>query len=143
MEYIFSRLESDKDKGIKGNNRNSELTDFYFEKMCEDGSILWGLGQEQIQKINGGGANDGDFTNQIRGAGYKIYCVNNGCLAAVLFILFYFLVADVGSVYQRRYNKMFALLIFIIFMQASYPTSFSWIIPFILGINNSKEIRHI
>lgn len=143
MEYIFSRLESDKDKGIKGNNRNSELTDFYFEKMCEDGSILWGLGQDQIQKINGGGANDGDFTNQIRGAGYKIYCVNNGCLAAVLFILFYFLVADVGSVCQRRYNKMFALLILIIFMQASYPTSFSWIIPFILGINTSKEIKHI
>lgn len=140
--YIFSRLESDKDKGIKGNNRNSELTDFYFNKMCDDGSILLGVGPEYIRKINGGGANDGDYTNQIRGAGYKLYCITNGCLAAVFYLFFYFFLSLKRNKQQSRYCKLFFLLILLTFIQASYPSSFSWLIPYILGIDTSNNLNY-
>lgn len=140
--YIFSRLERDQDKGIKGNNRNSELTDFYFDKMCDDGSILLGIGTENVKKINGGGSNDGDYTNQIRGAGYKLYCINNGCLAALFYLLFYYLISLKRKKLQSRYCKLFFLLIFLTFIQASYPNSFSWLIPYILGIDTSNNLNY-
>ena len=141
-KYIYSRLEYDKDKGIKGNNRNSELADFYFYKMCEDGSILLGKGASGVKKTNGGGADSGDYTNQIRGAGFKVYCIVNGCISAVCYMLFYLLLAIDGKKYGRKYRLLFFVLIVMIFMQASYPSSSSWLVPYILGINGSNRVLH-
>lgn len=136
--YIFSRLEQDDEKGISGNNRNSELADFYFEQSIRDGDVLWGLGAEKIRRINGGGANDGDFTNQIRGAGYKIFILYNGLLAAIFYLISYYYIASNNSMQKRKYCLGFFLLTLITFMQASYPHSFSWLVPYILGINSFK-----
>lgn len=133
-KYIFSRLEQDKEKGISGNNRNSELTDYYFEKVIENGDVFWGLGRDKITKINGGGADDGDYTNQIRGAGYKMFILYNGLFAAFFYILFYYCVARIRGDFEKKYCIGFFLLIFITFMQASYPDSYSWLVPFVLGI---------
>lgn len=146
-EYIFSRLKEDKEKGIAGNNRNSELTDFYFEKTIENGDAFLGLGREKITKINGGGADDGDYSNQIRGAGYKMFILYNGLLAAFFYLLFYYCISCTRNSFKRKYSLGFFLLIFITFMQASYPDSYSWLVPFVLGIvvlkNENNENRNI
>lgn len=146
-KYIFSRLEQDKEKGISGNNRNSELADYYFEKIVEDGDVFWGLGRDEITKINGGGADDGDYTNQIRGAGFKMFILQNGLFAAFFYLLFYYCVARTRDNFKKKYCIGFFLLIFITFMQASYPDSNSWLVPFVLGIvvlkNEKNENRNI
>lgn len=146
-EYIFSRLKEDKEKGIAGNNRNSELTDYYFEKTIENGDALLGLGREKITKINGGGADDGDYSNQIRGAGYKMFILYNGLLAAFFYLLCYYSLSRIRNTFKRKYSIGFFLLIFITFMQASYPDSYSWLVPFVLGIvvlkNENNENRNI
>lgn len=145
-KYIFSRLEQDKEKGISGNNRNSELTDFYFEKVIENGDVYLGLGRDKITKINGGGADDGDYTNQIRGAGYKIFILYNGLFAAFFYLLFYYCVARTRGNLKKKYCIGFFLLILITFMQASYPDSYSWLVPYILGVivlkNKKNENRN-
>lgn len=146
-KYIFSRLKEDKEKGIAGNNRNSELTDYYFEKTIENGDAFWGLGREKITKINGGGADDGDYSNQIRGAGYKLFILYNGLLAAFFYLLCYYSLSRIRNTFKRKYTIGFFLLIFITFMQASYPDSYSWLVPFVLGIvvlkNGKNENRNI
>lgn len=146
-EYIFSRLKEDKEKGIAGNNRNSELTDYYFEKTIENGDAFLGLGREKITKINGGGADDGDYSNQIRGAGYKLFILYNGLLAAFFYLLCYYSLSRIRNTFKRKYTIGFFLLIFITFMQASYPDSYSWLVPFVLGIvvlkNEKNENRNI
>lgn len=145
-KYIFSRLEQDKEKGISGNNRNSELTDFYFEKVIENGDVYLGLGRDKITKVNGGGADDGDYTNQIRGAGYKIFILYNGLFAAFFYLLFYYCVARTRGNLKKKYCIGFFLLILITFMQASYPDSYSWLVPYILGVivlkNKKNENRN-
>lgn len=145
-KYIFSRLEQDKEKGISGNNRNSELTDFYFEKVIENGDVYLGLGRDKITKVNGGGADDGDYTNQIRGAGYKIFILYNGLFAAFFYLLFYYCVARTRGNLKMKYCIGFFLLILITFMQASYPDSYSWLVPYILGVivlkNKKNENRN-
>lgn len=146
-KYIFSRLKEDKEKGIAGNNRNSELTDYYFEKTIENGDAFLGLGREKITKINGGGADDGDYSNQIRGAGYKLFILYNGLLAAFFYLLCYYSLSRIRNTFKRKYTIGFFLLIFITFMQASYPDSYSWLVPFVLGIvvlkNGKNENRNI
>ena len=76
-ENILSRLQYDEDKGISGNNRTSHLADAYFEQYTNNGQILFGVGNQTIRKINGGSAKGASFNDQIRGAGYKIFFMQN------------------------------------------------------------------
>lgn len=141
-EQILSRLQYDKDKGISGNNRASHMAEAYFDYYMQTGEILFGVGQQQVRKINGGGAAGVDFNDQIRGAGYMIFFITNGIIEAVIIFFGYLMFVRKTD---RKYGLGFLLLIVITFVQAAYPLSPSWLIPFILGcVLNSKnyENRH-
>lgn len=139
-EKIVSRLQFDEKKGISGNNRVSWTTDMYFASLLLSGERWYGLGKETIDYINGGSTGHGDFGSQIRGAGFKIFILYNGLIGVILCIGFYgFLAADCPS-NNQRFSWGFFTLIVVTAVQAAYPFSYSWLIPFLCGIK-IPEIR--
>ena len=141
-ESIISRLQYDEEKGISGNNRTGDGTNFYYEKAIDDGEIWFGLGPQKVNKINGGSSSSAGYETNIRGTGYKVYFVTFGVFAALFFMMFYFFFANYNKK-NRLYKNGFTLLIILTFLQASYPSSLSWIIPFMLGINNIDICKKI
>lgn len=140
---IISRLQYDQDTGIAGNNRTSHMADDYFENLTNSGEILTGIGAKRVRQINGGGTKGADFNDQIRGAGYKIFFITNGIIQAVIILLGYLFFIGNTDV---KYGIGFLLLIIITFIQAAYPLSTSWLIPFVFGcvLNlRSNENRNI
>lgn len=136
-EKFTSRLELDKDKGITGNNRVGDGADYYLSRAFKDGDLIFGLGSERIDKINGSGWTDSaDYDSQIRGAGYKIFVLTHGIIRTFLFLLCFYLIASIQ--HDKSYAYGFLFLIYITFIQASYPLSYAWWIPFIIGINQKK-----
>lgn len=148
-ENILMRLEFDSEKGITGNNRVGQGTDFYYEQAVNDGSFIWGIGNEKISKINGGKGweKEGKYEMQIRGAGYKIFILKFGIVAALIYLIFYYLMGPsvCKNTATQKYMLGFLLLIIITFIQASYPSSFSWLIPYLLASSSldsqAKKIR--
>lgn len=136
---IIERLKLNDDKGITGNNRTGEATDFYYDQAIENGAIILGLGPERVNQINGGAADSAGFDENIRGAGYKVYFVTYGIFSAFLFFLFYYYLGK--SICKRNLNARlgFLFLIILTFIQAAYPESTSWIYPYILGLLNYNE----
>nr|WP_303256086.1 hypothetical protein [uncultured Prevotella sp.] len=135
-EKILSRLQYDEDKGISGNNRTSHLADAYFEQYTNNGQILFGVGNQTIRKINGGSTKGANFNDQIRGAGYKIFFMRNGIVQALIILIGYMYIMRKSN---RKYSVCFLLLIIITFIQASYPLSSSWLIPFVFGCLLNKK----
>lgn len=133
---ILSRLQYDKENGISGNNRNSHMTDDYFDYYMQNGDILLGVGKQEVRKINGGGTAGVGFNDQIRGAGYKIFFITNGVVEAIVILFGYLMFV---STMDRKYGYGFLLLIVLTFVQAAYPLSTSWLIPFVFGcVLNSR-----
>lgn len=123
-ELILSRLQYDKEKGLTGNDRSSQASDNIFYRVVSSGNILFG----------------DPSVKDMTGAGYKVFIVNKGLIPALLFFIFYFSIA-----YNRKkhgYSKFFVLLIVLTFLQAAYPASYSWIVPFLLGINKQEEYEN-
>lgn len=136
-KLIVERLTYDEEKGIAGNNRSGEAVDFYLDRLTASGNLLWGLGVDEVNHINGKD-NNVDKSTKIHGAGYKIYIVTHGLLPAMVWLLFYYMIAA-KNCRNRRYGFGFVILIFLTFLQAAYPDSYSWMIPFILGIGVVNE----
>lgn len=122
-ELILGRLQYDEEKGLSGNDRSSQESDYIFAKVISSGGILFG---------------DPSIKN-MTGAGYKVFIVNRGLIPALLFFLFYYCVA-----FEKKcsYSKFFVIIIVLTFLQAAYPASYSWIVPFILGINKQEEYEN-
>lgn len=133
--FIVQRVIGDDDQFEYGNKRTSEMADIYLEKSISDGSVIVGLGTEKIEKINGGKdwASYGNYSNTIRGAGYKIYLLYKGVICVVAFIMMYMCFGGEKFAKKTRYMWGFFFIILLVFLQASYPTSFSWLIPYIIG----------
>ena len=133
-EFFFERLQYDKDKGIKGNNRSLGELDFYYSKFYESGEIWLGVPQSIINNINGKttGRDDG-----IAGAGYKVFFINYGIVSAIIFFFFYYYLAKKRI--KEFYIKGFLILVVLTFLQASYPTSFSWIVPYIMCCKDKQK----
>ena len=134
---IIERLQPDDEKGISGNNRVGEVCDAYFDQMVADGSILYGMGYTKAEKMLG------DETG-IHGAGFKFFCIINGALSAVLFLLFYFYVAP------RRYigkNKIYLWGLFLIYILAFFtqatPLATTWLTCYMLGYANDSNEKAI
>lgn len=82
-QAILMRLEYDKDKGFKGNNRTSEDFDYYYDhKFYETDHVLLGIGNE-ISDISGEGGN----------SSYKVFIVQYGILGLITLSIFFVLVA--------------------------------------------------
>lgn len=129
---IIERLMPDEELIISGNNRTTEMTrEFFYEGLINGDSFI-GLGVEKVARINGGRLSSFEG-NAIAGTGAIYYFVVHGIIAALLFLLFYVMIARESR--TAPYSTFFVLLIIVCFIQASYPDSTSWIYPFILGLN--------
>lgn len=117
---IVERLELDNEKGIKGNNRTFKKTDHYFKQCVDDGTI-W-LGVRSLE-------NKGD---KIRGAGFKIFLLRYGVIGAAFVALIYLLLINPKA--NKRYSYSFFIFICIVFLQRAYPSWYSWLLPYVLGI---------
>jgi hypothetical protein len=124
-ETFFSRLQYDEEKGIVGNNRYNYDIDNAFNLAVYNGTIITG---DPSQSELGNAGN-----------GLKMYILTHGIVGALLFLLFYLKV--VGFIHNKRYGYGFVCIVFITFMQASYPNSYSWLIPFFLGIGYQKHLE--
>lgn len=123
-ELILSRLQYDKEKGLTGNDRSSQASDMIFTRVVSSGNILFG--DPSIKDMTG--------------AGYKVFIVNRGLIPAMFFFMFYYCIASNRK--KHGYSKLFVLLIVLTFLQAAYPASYSWLVPFLLGINKREEYEN-
>ena len=122
-EIVFSRLEYDEDKGISGNNRFSSDTDKYYENLSTI-ELLVGVGLDEYNKQIELGT--------IGGAGYKLFIIINGFLGSMFVLMIYYNITYLSN--NRRYAIGFLILMIASFMQRSYPTWMSWLLPYISGI---------
>lgn len=139
-EKVIERLDRDNEHGIKGNNRVGDATNFYFDKLFINESFLLGLGGDEIARINGGKdwMDTLDMSSQIRGAGYKIFILYKGIIAALFYLFAYYFLGVRGNG-NKKYALGYYIIIIATFIQAAYPESFSWLIPFILGTNDKSH----
>lgn len=145
-EMVLDRLMPSEDADDPKNRRNSIGADIYFDYILENGEWLYGLGEERIAGINGEdlGAAEVNYGEEvIRGAGYKIYILNFGVLTVLIALLIYLCTGPGWLGWTDRYAWSFLLLIIITFLPTSYPMSFSWMLPYMLGMvraaHNKKQ----
>lgn len=118
-ELILRRLEHDESAGIKGNNRFNNNTDFTYTKTVKRGEFWTGVKDKTNMEL-------------IQGAGFKIYIINYGIIGVILSLLFYLSVIPYKPDY--RYTIAFIIVISLCFIQRSYPTWYSWLFPYVIGI---------
>lgn len=122
-EMIVSRLEYDEEKGIKGNNRFFNNTDFVFEKAAKNGDLMTGVADKVNMELVGG-------------AGFKIFVIHHG-LIGVLLVLFLYL-SLIPNNPDYRYTISYIIVLSLCFMQRSYPYWYSWMFPYIMGLYIAK-----
>ncbi len=124
-KLIFERLEYDDKKGIKGNNRTLRHTDFFFKECMKDGTAVLGV---RTQKAS---------TLKINGAGYKIFILRYGIVGTVLVGVLYLMMIPGGV--NRRYAISFFVLMALIFLQRAYPSWYSWLFPYVVGLGIMRK----
>lgn len=122
-EMIVRRLEQDDKKGIKGNNRFTSNTDFTYSKTVKNGEMWTGV----QYKTN---------MNLIEGAGFKIFIIKYGLIGVILSLILYLTILPSKPDY--RYTISFLIVLALCFLQRSYPTWYSWIFPYVIGIYVAK-----
>lgn len=122
-KMIVERLEFDENKGIRGNNRTSKKTDFFFRQCLKDGTYVTGVG---IKKMG----------EKVRGAGYKIFILKYGIIGLAFVAALYLLFIPKGA--NTRYAASFFLIIVLLFLQRAYPTWYSWLFCYIIGIGSTR-----
>ena len=96
--------------------RVSYDTDRIFSNLISSGNLFFG----DINKT------------KVEGAGYKVFIIRYGLVAAIIYFFFYFQLSTFTR--NKKYGKGFLLLVVLTFFQAAYPFSYSWVIPFVLGV---------
>lgn len=122
-DLILARLEKDDSQGIKGNNRFSTSTDFIFSQAEKKGDLMFGVQDKTNMELVGG-------------AGYKVFVLNNGLLGVILTLLIY--LSFIPPRPNYRYTITFLVLLVLCFLQRSYPTWYSWLFPYVIGIYLAK-----
>lgn len=101
QEKIFSRLESDEEKGIAGNNRNSDIMTLYFYEMFNNPRTLcFGYDKNTINIIQESGT----------GAGAISKIISFGLLG------FLWLCVPFWIIYRKSSNRGFAFAFFLFFL---------------------------
>ncbi|MDE6559444.1 MAG: hypothetical protein K2K29_06120 [Muribaculaceae bacterium] len=117
---IVQRLEFDKDKGIKGNNRTVKSTDYFFRQSVRNGKIITGIQDDKRAK------------RRVVGAGYKIYFLRYGVISALFVLALYLILIKPRA--NKRYAYSFLTLVALLFIQRAYPMWYSWLFFYITGI---------
>ncbi len=126
-ELILERLKYDEDKGIQGNNRFFNNTDFEYDKALKNGDYWDGVSDKANMDLIGG-------------AGYKIYILKHGLIGVFLVMAFY--LAIIPSGYNRYYTLSFLFIIALCFMQNAYPGWYSWLLPYVIGLDLNRKQNH-
>lgn len=127
-ELIFSRLESDEEKGISGNNRvDNEVMLYFYSLFLNEKLLLFGYGNDMYDWL---------ASNRHGGTGIYMYAVRFGLVGSIAAMAFYLLYA----LFHKTKSIAFLFVIFVLslFWQRSYPFWFSWIICFVYGITNHQ-----
>lgn len=83
-QTLLIRLEYDKDRGVKGNNRTSEDFDYYYEnRFYNTKNVLLGIGSDISKVVSGNGGN----------SSYKVFIVQYGILGFIILSLFFITIA--------------------------------------------------
>lgn len=122
-ELIVQRLQYDQERGIAGNNRFTENTQNTFEYYMSKGELWIGKANTLEQ-------------TDIAGAGYMRFFITNGILSALFYFLFYVVMAGYSK--NKKFGYGFVVLVVLTFLQAAYPVSFSWLIPYVIALNNDR-----
>ena len=125
-DLIITRLEQDSNRGIKGNNRVDDTTDFIYSKAVRHHNIWFGVKEKTNMDL-------------IAGAGYKIYIINYGLVGALLALLVYISIIPPRPDY--RYTIAFLIVLILCFMQRAYPGWYSWLFPYVTGIYIAKGVK--
>lgn len=144
-EMVLYRIMPSEDKDELKNRRNSIGADLYFAHMFETGEWLRGLGEERIAMINGEDFGTADVSygeEVIRGTGYKIYILNYGVLTVLIAFFIYLFTGPGWLGWTDRYAWSFLLLIVITFLPTSYPNSFSWMLPYMMGMTRVAALKN-
>lgn len=129
-EAVVSRLESDDEKGIAGNNRSSMYTQVLFFKMWSTPSTLvWGYDKEYIEQLNT------SWATKVTGSGIVKYIVENGLFG--LFFAWAFYIYYAMSSKNRKFGWLAILFFVILFMQRCYFMWYSWIICYFAAIERA------
>ena len=123
-KLIVERLEYDNQKGIKGNKRTLKHTAYFFKECMKNGTAILGV---RTQKYN---------NLKINGAGYKIFILRYGIVGTVLVGLLYLFMIPPGV--NRKYATCFLILMALIFLQRAYPSWYSWLLPYVLGLGVNR-----
>jgi hypothetical protein len=118
---ITSRLEFDAAKGtITGYNRTDPYVDQYFEDFLQKDELFFGASRGEVSDLLRDGGN----------AGYKVFLIRFGVIAAIFIVLFFFAAA--------LKEGLIAVGVFIILMlmlyQNSYPFWFAVFSSYIFGV---------
>lgn len=129
-EMIFSRLESDNEKTIAGNNRSSGVfLDLYVSMWNNKDRLLWGIGRKEMRIIKD--------SKMGGGIGYEVYMVTYGLVGTIMALLFYLTFFLLEK--EKRIALVFLLFIILMFLQRTYPFWYSWIICYVYGISFYKS----
>lgn len=126
-QLIIERLKYDKSKGIQGNNRFFNNTDFEYNKAVKNGDYLTGVSQKVNMKL-------------ISGAGFKIYILQHGMIGMFLVLALY--ISIVPPRPDWHFTLAFLFIIILCFMQNAYPNWYAWLFPYVLGLElNATRVQ--
>lgn len=124
-QMILDRLKYDQSKGIEGNNRFFNNTDFEFDKALKSGDYWAGVNGKTNMELIGG-------------AGFKIYILWHGLIGALLVLALY--ASVIPPCPDWHYTLAFLFILILCFIQNAYPAWYAWLFPYVLGLNlNRKE----
>lgn len=123
-QLIIDRLKYDEEKGIQGNNRFFHNTDFEFQKAMKSGDYWIGVSKKANMELIGG-------------SGFKIYILKHGLIGIFFVLLFY--ISLIPPRPDWHFTLSFLFILMLCFVQNSYPGWYSWLLPYVLGLNlNAK-----
>ena len=130
-ELILSRLKSDEEKGISGNNRNSDYTDYLFASMWSDlDLVLNGYSKDFIEY------GQDDSSTRVSGTGVVKFFVLHGLLG--LFGAFIFYIYYALNSTNRKFAYLAIAFFILLFLQRCYFAWYSWIICYIAAITRAE-----
>lgn len=123
-QLIIERLKYDETKGIQGNNRYFNNTDYEFDKAMKTGDYWAGVSSKANMDLIGG-------------AGFKIYTLQHGLIA--IFIVLGFYLSLIPPRPNWHYTLSYLFIIALCFVQNAYPGWYAWLFPYVLGLNLNRK----
>ena len=124
---IVERLKYDEEKGISGNDRFGENTERLYQQTLNSWDFLFGIDKNTF------------YASKLEGSGYKIYIIHYGIISYILIWAFYWVMASTSR--ERKKTLTLCFLLYLCFLKATDPCTYSWLLPFLLYVNKYKQVE--